>query len=171
MAILLGGKSEREEPRERLGADTDAGILDLDLEPLCARAHRHAEELLARRLFAQSLTGVAQQIREDLDELVPIEREARHALVIASHGDLALGREVQCDGLIDELCDIDLLDQPTAPRVGLLGGHYLTDMLDMRGDHARFGAEPGVFGDQVLAELLQVFRNGLAARIVLYEFP
>jgi hypothetical protein len=44
-------------------------------------------------------------------------------------------------------------------------------MLDMRGDHARFGAEPGVFGDQVLAELLQVFRNGLAARIVLYEFP
>ena len=77
------------------------------IEPGSCRRMRSAS--CARPVGArlQRMACIAQQVAEDLDQLVTIERQRRQRLVFAPDGDVGHVREVDGDGVVEQLGDVD----------------------------------------------------------------
>ena len=100
---------------------------------------------------------------------MPVDRHRRDRLVFAPHRHVAHIREVDRDGVVQQLRDVDRLRDATAARVGLLRGHDVADVTDVRGNRRGLGLQALILGAQVFAELRQVGRHLLAAFVVLEE--
>ena len=111
-AVLAGGTAvglgEGIEQRHLLlGADTDAGVLDLEAQPPCvagARTGTHAQPHLA---LVGELDGIAEQIGEDLLEAQWVTAITLRQVGIKFHGEgeslLARAELKQMDHVVDRL--------------------------------------------------------------------
>jgi len=84
---------------------------------------------------------------------VAVEREARNDLVVALDADVVRASEVERDGIVNQLGDVDFFGDTAPACMGLLRRYDLADVLDMCGDRLHLGVQGTVFHGKFLAEL------------------
>ena len=104
---FLGREAELEQPSKRVCTDAYARILHLD-DDRSVRLRAHAECEYAPSLAArvQRMPCVAEQIAENLDQLVPIEHQSGGPLVFALDDHIRRVREMNGDGVVQQLRDV-----------------------------------------------------------------
>src|SRR5882757_6458995 len=133
MPLLLGRKSKFEQSAQCGTVDSRARVLDVYGEPSRRRRqYAHGQLPLAHALIQQRMARVAQEIGQDLDQLVTIERERQNRGVLAVDHDIGAGGKIERNGMVDQLGDIDALGDAAPARIALLCGDDLGDVLDMR---------------------------------------
>src|SRR5690242_6090955 len=135
-------ETELEQPFHGLRAQAAARILYIDDERGRRLVAQPDGQLLRPlRALTQRMARIAQQVAENLQQLVLIERDAADRVEVAADHDLWAHREMHHQRVLDQLGDIELLDAAAPAGVTLLGGDDLADVLDVRDDRQRFLAE------------------------------
>src|SRR5579863_4202508 len=170
MAILFRRKAESEELPQRFRTHADAAVLDCESQSVHdGRAYPHFDRAPIGFLAAQRMMRIAQQIGHDLQQLMPVKRDARLAVVVAADPHRAIDREIQGYGAIHQLDDINLFTESATAREGLLCCDDLGDVLYVRSNGRGLGSQSLVLSRQVLSQLLQVRGQLLAALVVMQK--
>jgi hypothetical protein len=84
VAVLLGRESKFKQALQHVLLDTNAGVLDFDCDGIgIVPAYTQKELAASVDMRLQCMTRIAQQVAEDLDQLVTIQCQRRERLVFA----------------------------------------------------------------------------------------
>ena len=131
---------------------------------------RKVERAAALATVLQRVTRIAQQVAEDLDELVAVEGQGSDRVVFASHRHVRRVREMNRDGVVEQLGNVYGLGYTAAARVRLLCGHDAADVSDVSRDRGRLVAQLLVLGEQVGTQLGEIAGH-LASTLVVLDEP
>ncbi len=150
--------------------DADAVIADRDRHLTVARpANMDFEPFFYGSLFIHCVFGVAQEIHQDLQDLMTIDHDAGDFLVDLLDDSDAMAferRSVHSHGILHERSRGDGLQDAKDFRVALLHSNDFLDVLDELHHADHFGKQFIPLRDQQSGSFGQVFRNQLALWII-----
>src|SRR5580658_2225286 len=133
MTVFARGEAMTEDTVEILRRDTDAGVADGDDDLVCVEPYADRHALLGAAGFVTRILGVADDVYQDLQDLVLVDGYRRHLLEVAHQRDAMAteGAGVHPQAILDQSTNIDDVSQTAAARVTLLHRHDLFDVLDI----------------------------------------
>ena len=167
--ILARGKAVRKDAGEILRRDPHAGVDDRDDDRAFAlAANAQGEALFVRLGFLHGVLGIAQEIHEDLQRLVLVDGDRGRGVEFAHHGDVVARKtvHVELERILDERFDRHHFGKARNPRIGLLHGHDILDVLDIAGEQLDLGLRFQALVFQMLREIGEIGGQQLALRII-----
>jgi hypothetical protein len=152
-----------------LSWDADAIVTHAELDHVTLdQAPTQGQDPIAILVGGHGLSGVADQIDQDLEHLVLLDCDRRHSLVFVHDADARLieTRRVDAHGVSHDLVDIDLLHDARTLRVRLLYGNDDLDVLDVLGEQLNLVLQLAAFVAQGAAHRDHEPRQLLSLRIL-----
>src|SRR5215831_2023391 len=171
MPFFSRGEALAEDACDMLGFDTHAGIVHLQTYPALSafdRTNAEGESMLSSRPGLHGVDGIANQVDQNLQHLVPIHQHLGQFGVLPNHLNLLpfQRRQVDSQGLLHEIGQRHGLLQTTKASQALLHADDLLDVLDISTERREFLEYGRLFMSEILGQLGKVTGNLLPFRIM-----
>src|SRR5262245_2442094 len=164
-AVTVAARREAvpEDPAHVLGRDADAVVLHLDTYVALARRVDGDPQHTRRVPFAlfESVLRVADEIDDDLQELMAIGQHRRERREIAHDLDVRLAQadRADCERSLEQLAEYAALHHAAVLGVGLLRGHDALHVLEMLEHIVDVAEDAAALVAERATEAVEVFGN------------
>ena len=169
LALLAGGETVLEDTGEIFRRDADAVVADGELEGLVwGRLETEDHPFVGTALVVEGVFGVADEIDENLKDLVFVYRDRGHLGELADDFDLVAlqGAGIEAQGVFDQLGEGECFDEAANGRVALLHRDNLFDVFDIGRKRLEFVQHFLLFAGQVFGQVAQVGGQLFAFRVL-----
>ncbi len=165
MAVPASREAMGKDAGQMLGTNADAIVDDLDGDRfLLRRKDADGQTFVMPFGSAEGVLGVANEVDEDLEDPVLVQRDRWHRSDLGFETNLVTIERggIDLNGVLDELTNLDRLLNARDLRVALLHGNDLIDVLDVFAELAQLAKEKLIFFLEGAGCGFDIFGNTLA---------
>ncbi len=164
MAVPFGGKTMIENAEQVFGWDTDAIIDDRDFDPATGVGEADGKELVRAGRGVAGLFGVAQEVNEDLEDFMFLDKHRGQDLELPNETDVVAvqGIAAHAQAVFNEGGEVQEFRDAGGDGVALLHRDNLLDVVDILPKGSQFENHRFLVGEQVFRKQGEVSGQSLA---------